>query len=88
MDDLHSLKTNKQTLVRNKVWILVSLAQLVTSKCASSKDHDNSSTQEAKEEPHAHAQCTSGATAEVSEEVIAEEDTEEDEDDDLERQTS
>lgn len=77
MGDLHSLKTNEQTFVRNEVRILISFTQLITSERASRKDQDNSSAYETEEKSHAVTQRTSRSTAEVSPQVVSQDGAEE-----------
>lgn len=66
---------------------MVSFAQLITPESASAENHDDSRAQEAKEDAHACAQCTSRPAAEVSKQVVTEKHAEEDEDGDLQGET-
>lgn len=74
--DLHSFKTNEESLIGNQLRVTVSLAKLVTSESTTGQDEDNSKTEEAKEEAHTTAKGTAVAGAEVADQVVAEKNTE------------
>lgn len=83
---LHSLKTNKQPLVRNEIRAPVSLAQLVRSVDGPAQNQDDCQSQKRQEQPHSRSQGLRAGMPSIPHHVVCKGDDEDENHNDLQHQ--